>query len=68
MSNADGDLKFHKILKDVLNLSYALRNLGLLNHPVWVETTTLKLVPFSYEDSTPRDLLAPDWMDISKNY
>lgn len=50
-----------------LKLSYALRNLGLLNHSVWVETAALE-VPLSSENSKPRDISAPDKKYISKNY
>jgi hypothetical protein len=51
-----------------LKLSYALKNLGLLNHSIWVETTTLEFVPLSSANSRPRDILAPDRKDIPKNY
>ena len=42
-----------------LRFSYALRNLGLLNHSVWVETAALEL-PLSYGNSKHRDIRAPD--------
>jgi hypothetical protein len=37
----------------------ALRNLGLLNHSVWVETAALNF-PLSYGDSKPRDIRTRD--------
>jgi hypothetical protein len=45
-----------------LKLSYALRNLGLLNHSVWVETAGLE-VPLSSGNSRTRDIPAPDTKD-----
>jgi len=42
-----------------LKFSYALRNLGLLNHSVWVETAALE-VPLSYANSKPPDIGVPD--------
>ena len=38
-----------------LKLSYALRDLGLLNHSVWVETAAME-VPFSSGDSKSRNI------------
>jgi hypothetical protein len=45
-----------------LKLSYALRNLGLLNHSVWVETVDLE-VPLSSGNSKPSDIRVPDTKD-----
>ena len=45
-----------------LRFSSALRNLGLLNHSVWVETAALEF-PLSYGNSRPRDIPAPDAND-----
>jgi hypothetical protein len=42
-----------------LRFSSALRNLGLLNHSVWVETGALKF-PLSYGNSKSRDIRTPD--------
>jgi hypothetical protein len=42
--------------------SYALRNLGLLNHSVWVETGVLEF-PLGYGNSKPRDIRTPDSKD-----
>jgi hypothetical protein len=42
-----------------LRLSYALKDLGLLNHSVWVETGTLEF-PLSYGNSKSRDVPPPD--------
>lgn len=42
-----------------LKLSYALKNLGLLNHSIWVETAALKF-PLSDGNAKPRDIRAPD--------
>src|SRR4030042_6057594 len=39
-----------------LRFSSALRNLGLLNHSVWVETTTLEYAPLSPGNSRPDDI------------
>ena len=50
-----------------LRFSSALRNLGLLNHSVWVETAGLEF-PLSYGNAKPRHIRAPDTKDISKNY
>ena len=41
-----------------LRFSSALRNLGLLNHSVWVETAGLE-IPLSSRNSKPRDIPAP---------
>jgi hypothetical protein len=46
-----------------LKFSYALRNLGLLNHSVWVETAALGKVPLSPGNSNPRGIPAPDTKD-----
>ena len=46
-----------------LKLSYALKDLGLLNHSVWVETAALEFVPLSYGNSRLRDIPAPDRKD-----
>jgi hypothetical protein len=46
-----------------LRFSSALKNLGLLNHSVWVETAALEFVPLSFESSRPRDIPAPDAKD-----
>jgi hypothetical protein len=45
-----------------LKLSYALRNLGLLNHSVWVETADLE-VPLGFGNSKPSDIRVPDTKD-----
>ena len=45
-----------------LKFSYALRNLGLLNHSVWVETSALE-VPLSSGNRKLRDIQAPDGKD-----
>jgi hypothetical protein len=45
-----------------LKFSYALRNLGLLNHSVWVETAALE-VPPSPGTSSSRDIAALDAKD-----
>ncbi len=50
-----------------LRFSSALRNLGLLSHSVWVETTALGFPP-SYGNSRPRHIRAPNTKDTSKNY
>ena len=42
-----------------LKFSYALKNLGLLNHSVWVETGNLEF-PLSYGNSNPPDIRALD--------
>jgi hypothetical protein len=42
-----------------LRFSSALRNLGLLNHSVWVETAALEF-PLSYGNSKPQEVTAPD--------
>jgi hypothetical protein len=46
-----------------LRFSSALRNLGLLNHSVWVETAALEF-PLSYGNARSRDILASDRKDI----
>ena len=44
-----------------LRVSSALRNLGLLNHSVWVETAALDFpLSYGYGDSKPRDIPTPD--------
>ncbi len=48
-----------------LRFSSALRNLGLLNHAVWVEKVALKF-PLSSGNAKPRDTLASDRKNISK--
>ena len=45
-----------------LKLSYALKNLGLLNHSVWVETGAIEF-SLSYGSSKPRDIRTPDAKD-----
>ena len=45
-----------------LKFSYALRNLGLLNHSVWVETAA-KGVPLISGNSNSLDIPAPDAKD-----
>ena len=50
-----------------LRFSSALRNLGLLNHSVWVETAGLEF-PLSYGNAKPRHVRVPDTKDISRNY
>jgi hypothetical protein len=45
-----------------IKFSYALRNLGLLNHSVWVETAA-KEVPLISGDSNSLDISAPDTKD-----
>ena len=42
-----------------LRFSSALRNLGLLNHSVWVEASNLEF-PLSYGNSNPPDIRALD--------
>ena len=42
-----------------LKFSYALKNLGLLNHSVWVEAGNLEF-PLSYGNSKSRDIRTPD--------
>lgn len=42
-----------------LRFSSALRNLGLLNHSVWVETGSLEF-PLGYGNSKSRDIRTPD--------
>jgi hypothetical protein len=39
-----------------LRFSYALRNMGLLNHSVWAEAGAREFVPISPETSAPRDI------------
>ena len=46
-----------------LRFSSALRNLGLLNHSVWVEAGALEFPLRSCGNSKPRDILAPDRED-----
>jgi len=43
-----------------LEFSYALKDMGLLNHSVWVETSALEFVPLSYANSKPQDIPALD--------
>jgi len=43
-----------------LRLSSALKNLGLLNHSVWVETAALEFPLGSYGESKTGDIRAPD--------
>ena len=43
-----------------LRLSSALKNLGLLNHSVWVETAALEFPLRSYGESKTGDIRAPD--------
>ena len=50
-----------------LKFSYALKDLGLLNHSVWVETAALE-VPLVYASSNAREILASDKKDIPKIY
>jgi hypothetical protein len=50
-----------------LRFSYALRNLGLLNHSAWVETAALEN-PLSHGNSKPPDIVASNRKNISKNY
>jgi hypothetical protein len=45
-----------------LRFCSALRNLGLLNHSIWVETATLE-VPLSSGESRPRDIPTPGTKD-----
>jgi hypothetical protein len=45
-----------------LKFSYALKNLGLLNHSVWVEAGNLEF-PLSNGGSKPRDIRGPDTKD-----
>ena len=45
-----------------LRFSSALRNLGLLNHSVWVESAALEF-PLNYRNSKPQDIRAPDMKD-----
>jgi len=47
-----------------LRFSSALRNLGLLNHSVWVETAALNF-PLSYRNSKPPGIRTPDTGDNS---
>jgi len=46
-----------------LKVFYALRNLGLLNHSVWVETAAMEFVSPNYGNSKPWDITAPDTKD-----
>jgi hypothetical protein len=46
-----------------LKFSYALKNLGLLNHSVWVETAAMGKVPLSLGTSNSQDIAAPDIKD-----
>ncbi len=46
-----------------LKFSYALKNLGLLNHSVWVETAAMEFVPLNYGNSNPRNIQSPDTKD-----
>jgi hypothetical protein len=46
-----------------LRFSSALRNLGLLNHSVWLETAALEFVPLGHGNSRPRDILSSDRKD-----
>ncbi len=46
-----------------LRISSALRNLGLLNHSVWVETAALKF-PLRDGNSEHKDILESDRKDI----
>jgi hypothetical protein len=48
-----------------LRFSSPLRNLGLLNHSVWVETSARKF-PLTDGNSERRDILVSDRKDISK--
>jgi hypothetical protein len=41
-----------------LRISSALKELGLLNHSVWIETAALEF-PLSFGNSKPRDIPAP---------
>jgi hypothetical protein len=50
-----------------LRFSSALRELGLLNHSVWVETAALEF-PIKYGNTRSRDIPASDRKDISKIY
>ena len=45
-----------------LKFSYALKNLGLLNHSVWVETAAME-VPFSSGNSKSQDIPIRDAKD-----
>jgi hypothetical protein len=45
-----------------LKFSYALRNLGLLNHSVWVETAAKEMPLISGNSNSP-DIPAPDTKD-----
>jgi len=45
-----------------LKLSYALRNLGLLNHSVWVETAAMEVALIS-GNFKPQDILGSDTKD-----
>jgi hypothetical protein len=49
-----------------LRFSAALRDLGLLNHSVWVETAALEF-PLSYGNTRSLDILESDRKDISKD-
>jgi hypothetical protein len=46
-----------------LKFSYALRNLGLLNHSIWVETAAREFIPLSSGNSKPRDIPGPGTKD-----
>lgn len=50
-----------------LRFSSALRDLGLLNHSVWVETAALEF-PLSYGNTRSRDILESDRKEFSKIY
>ncbi len=45
-----------------LKFSYALKDMGLLNHSVWVETAALEF-PLTYGNSKSRDMRASDTKD-----
>ena len=48
-----------------LRFSSALRNLGLLNHSIWVETAALEF-PLSYGKTRFQDIVESDRKDTSK--
>lgn len=46
-----------------LKFSYALKDMGLLNHSVWVETATLESVSPGYRGSSPPAIRESDGQD-----
>ncbi len=50
-----------------LRFSSALRDMGLVNHSVWVERAGLEF-PLSYGDLKPGDVQGSDRKNVPKNY